>query len=90
MGGYQRVGPNPNQAGDMLAQRLGPEVSARLREALLGQLVSEWMTTLTPEQFAVMAFRTTAPNARLRVVLEYEDEAGYRWRRPDDGQPVRL
>ncbi|PQM45651.1 hypothetical protein [Mycobacterium talmoniae] len=89
-GGFQRVGPNPNQMGDMIAQRLSPEVSARFREALLGQMVSEWMTTLTPEQFAVMAFRTTAPDARLRVVLEFEDEAGYRWRRPDDGQPRKI
>jgi hypothetical protein len=48
------------------------------------------MPTLTPGQFAVMAFQTTDSNARLRVVLEFEDEAGYRWRRPDDGQPVQI
>jgi hypothetical protein len=53
-------------------------------------LVREWMTTLMPGQFAVMAFQNTDPSARLRVVLEFEDEAGYRWRRPDDGQPVQM
>jgi hypothetical protein len=89
-GGLRRGGFNPNQASDIIAQQLGPEVSERLREAMLGQLVSEWITTLTPGQFSVMVFATTVPNARLRVVLEFEDEAGYRWRRPDDGQPVRI
>lgn len=90
MGGFPQAGVGPNQVGDMIAGSLGPEVSARFREALLGQLVSEWMPTLTPEQFAVMAFRTTESGVRLRVELEYEDEAGYQWRRPDNGQPVRV
>lgn len=90
MGGFPQAGVGPNQVGDMIAGSLGPEVSARVHEALLGQLVSEWMATLTPEQFAVMAFRTTKSGLRLRVELEYEDEAGYRWRRPDNGQPTRV
>ncbi|MGB9306134.1 MAG: hypothetical protein WCB92_21375 [Mycobacterium sp.] len=65
-------------------------MSDRFRDAMLGQLAREWMPTLTPGQFAMMAFKTIDRDARLRVVLEFEDEAGYRWRRPDDGQPVQI
>ncbi len=90
MGGFRPGGMNADQLRNVIDQRLGAEVSKRFREAMLGQLVREWMTTLTPGQFAVMAFQTTDHNARLRVVLEFEDEAGYRWRRPDDGQPIRI
>lgn len=90
MGGFQPGGLSGNQLSNMINQRLGPEVSERFRDAMLGQLVREWMTTLTPGQFAVMAFRTTRNDARLRVVLDFEDEAGYRWRRPDNDQPVRI
>lgn len=90
MGGFRPGGMNADQLRNVIDQRLGPEVSERFREAMLGQLVREWMTMLTPGQFAVMAFQTTDGNARLRVVFEFEDEAGYRWRRPDNGQPVRI
>jgi hypothetical protein len=81
---------NVDQLRAVIDQRLGQGVSERFRDAMLGQLAREWMPTLTPGQFAVMAFQTIDRNARLRVVLEFEDEAGYRWRRPDDGQPVRI
>ena len=57
---------------------------------MLGQLVSEWMTTLTPGQFAVMPFKTAASNYTLQVTIEYEDEAGYRWQRTDSSQPRRV
>lgn len=90
MGGFRPGGMSGDQLSSVINQRLGPEVSERFREAMLGQLVREWMTTLTPGQFAVMAFQTTRDDARLRVVLQFEDEAGYRWRRPDNGQPVRI
>jgi hypothetical protein len=90
MGGFRPGGMNADQLRNVIDQRLGPEVSERFREAMLGQLVREWMTTLTPSQFAVMAFQTNDRNARLRVVLEFEDEAGYRWRRPDNAQPIRI
>jgi hypothetical protein len=81
---------NADQLRGIIDQRLGPGVSERFRDAMLGQLAHEWMSTLTPGQFAVMAIQTTGRNVRLRVVVEFEDEAGYRWRRPDDGQPIRI
>jgi hypothetical protein len=88
--GGRAGGLNADQLRSVIDGRLGAGVSERFRDAMLGQLAREWMPTLTPGQFAVMAFKTVDRNARLRVVLEFEDEAGYRWRRPDDGQPVRI
>jgi hypothetical protein len=37
-----------NQSRRPVGQRLGAEVSERMREVMLGQLVREWMKTLTP------------------------------------------
>jgi hypothetical protein len=37
-----------------------------------------------------MAYATTDPKYKLRLTIEYEDEAGYQWRRTDSGQPERL
>ena len=88
--GGRAGGMNADQLRSVIDGRLGAGVSERFRDAMLGQLAREWMPTLTPGQFAVMAFQTADSNARLRVVLEFEDEAGYRWRRPDDGQPVQI
>jgi hypothetical protein len=87
-GGAARM--NADQLRAVIDQRLGQGASERFRDAMLGQLAREWMPTLTPGQFTMMAFRTTDRSLRLRVVVEFEDEAGYRWRRPDDGQPVRI
>jgi hypothetical protein len=44
-------------------------------------------TTLAPNQNAVLAYTTTDPNYRLRITIDYEDEAGYRWHRTDTSQP---
>jgi hypothetical protein len=51
-------------------RRLGAEVVERMREVMLGQLVREWMTTLTPGPFAVMAFKTANSTFTLRVAIE--------------------
>lgn len=90
MGMFGQAGMSTGQINSLIAQRLGPEVSERMREGMLGQLVSEWTATLTPGQFAVMAFKTAHSSYSLRVAIEYEDEAGYRWRRTDSSQPQRV
>ena len=52
----------------------GPQISGALQEALVGQLTSEWPNTLTPEQFAMMAFSITAPEAvGLRATITFTD-----------------
>jgi hypothetical protein len=61
-----------------------------LRDTLVGHFVTEWQRTLPPNQHAVMAYTTTKPDYTLRVTIEYEDEAGYQWRRTDTGQPKHL
>jgi hypothetical protein len=33
---------------------------------------------------------TTRPEYTLRVTVDYEDEAGYQWRRTEIGQPKRI
>jgi len=35
------------------------------------------------------AYTTTDPNYKLRITIDYEDEAGYQWRRTDTSQPRR-
>jgi hypothetical protein len=34
-------------------------------------------------------YTTADANLKLRVTIDYEDEAGYQWRRTDTGQPRR-
>jgi hypothetical protein len=36
-----------------------------------------------------MAYTTTDPNYELRITIDYEDKAGFQWRRTDAGQPTR-
>ena len=72
----------------MPGKKIGRQISGALQEALVGQLTSEWPNTLTPEQFAMMAFSITAPEAvGLRATITFTDEAGYRWERTDNQTP---
>jgi hypothetical protein len=80
---------NPNQMTRALEQQIGPQVRQQMQEAMSGQLMTEWPTTLAPNQPAIMAFQTTLPDGQLRIAIEYEDEAGYRWQRTGNGQPAR-
>lgn len=57
---------------------------------MVGHFSTEWQTTLGPNQSALMAYVTTDPNHKLCITIDYEDEAGYQWRRTDSGQPERL
>ena len=61
-----------------------------LRDAVVGHLATERQRTVPPNQYTVMAYRTTKPDYTLRVTIDYEDEAGYQWRRTDTGQPKLL
>lgn len=61
-----------------------------LRDALFGHFVTEWQRTVPPYQHTLMAYTTTDPGYTLRVTIDYEDEAGYRWRRTDTGPPIHM
>jgi hypothetical protein len=82
----------------MRAALLGPQEDGQLtsalrraiRDELAGHLVKRWPPTLPPNQYAVMAYTTTDPNFKLRITIDYEDEAGYQWRRTDTSQPRRI
>jgi hypothetical protein len=69
---------------------LVPTFKKAMRDALAGHLVKQWPHTLPPNQHTVMAYTTTKPDYTLRVTIDYEDEAGYQWRRTNTGQPQRL
>jgi hypothetical protein len=69
--------------------RRSPLSKQALRDALFGHFVTEWQRTLPPYRHTVMAYTTTKPEYTLRVTIDYEDEAGYQWRRTDTGQPRR-
>jgi hypothetical protein len=68
---------------------LEPAFKHAIRDALTGHIVKEWPRTLPPNQHAVMAYTTTNPDYEIRVTIDYEDEAGYLWRRTDTSQPRR-
>ncbi|MBV8177262.1 MAG: hypothetical protein JO045_00355 [Mycobacterium sp.] len=65
-------------------------VKQALRDAVVGHFATEWKPTLSPNQHTVMAYTTTKPDYTLRVTIDYEDEAGYQWRRTDTSQPERI
>jgi hypothetical protein len=67
-----------------------PAFGQALRDAVVGQFTTEWPSALPPSQHAVMAYTTTMPDHTLRVTIEYEDEAGFQWRRIDTGRPERI
>jgi hypothetical protein len=69
-------------------QELVPAFKHAVRDAMVGHFVNEWPRTVPPKH-AVMAYTTTDPNYKLRITINYEDEAGYQWRRTDTTQPRR-
>jgi hypothetical protein len=68
---------------------LVPAFKQAVRDAMVGHFVNEWPRTVPPNEHAVMAYTTTDPNYKLRITIDYEDEAGYQWRRTDTSQPRR-
>jgi hypothetical protein len=66
-----------------------PAFKQAVRDAMMGHFVKEWPRTVPPNEHAVMAYTTSGPNYKLRITIDYEDEAGYQWRRTDTSQPRR-
>jgi hypothetical protein len=60
-----------------------------IRDAVAVHFVNEWPRTIPPNHHAVMCYTTTDPTYKLRVTIDYEDEAGFQWRRTDTSQPRR-
>lgn len=93
-GGFQQSGYGAllqqYGAANQLANHLAPTVKQAMQEAMIGHFVTEWQRTLGPNQSALMAYTTADPNFRLRITIDYEDEAGYQWRRTDSSQPIRI
>jgi hypothetical protein len=69
--------------------QLMPALRGAVRDELAGHLVKRWPPALPPSQYAVMAYTTTNPTYELRITIDYEDQAGFQWRRVDANQPVR-
>lgn len=91
-GAFQQSGMGrmiPHAAAQQLTNQLAPAAKQAMQEAMVGHFVTEWQRTLGPNQSALMAYATTDPNLKLRITIDYEDEAGYQWRRVDSSQPVR-
>jgi hypothetical protein len=65
-------------------------VREAIRDALGVHFVNTWPGTLRPNQHVVMAYTTTDPSYELRITVEFEDEAGMRWRRTDAGHPRQV
>ncbi|HTX98024.1 MAG TPA: hypothetical protein VME67_26270 [Mycobacterium sp.] len=77
-------------ASEQRSSLLPPTFKQALRDALVGHFATAWDRTLSPNQHAVMAYRTTKPDYTLRVTVDYEDQAGYQRRRTDSSQPERI
>ena len=91
-GGFQRSGYGsmiPPGTAQHISDRIAPTVKHAMQEAMVGQFVKEWRTILPPNEHAVMAYTTTDPSYRLRITIDYEDEAGFTWQRTDVSQPRR-
>ena len=71
------------------ASDMVPVLKQAIRDTLAGHLVKRWPRVLSPNQYAVMAYTTTDPSYELRMTIDYEDEAGYQWRRTDTSPPKR-
>jgi hypothetical protein len=70
--------------------QLPPALKHALRDALVGHFAAGWQRILPPSQRTVMAYTTTKPEYTLRITLDYEDEAGFLWRRTDTSRPTRM
>lgn len=66
-----------------------PSLGKAVRDAMTGHFVDQWPNKLQPYTHALMTYATTDPDYTVRVTVDYEDEAGYQWRRTDTGQPRR-
>lgn len=73
-----------------LATRLSPTLKRALRNALIGHLTTEWQRLLPPNHHTVMAYIAAKPEYTLRVIIDYEDDAGYQWQRTDISSPRRM
>ena len=69
--------------------QLVPAFKQAICDTMVGRFVKEWPRTLAPNQHAMMAYTTDDPNYKLRITIDYEDGAGYQWRRTDTSQPRR-
>ncbi len=78
-----------NQMKNAMAQQIKPQVSAALRQAMIGQIQSEWPPSLGPGASTSVAYRATRSGLRLRIGIRFEDEAGYVWNRINTDQPTR-
>ncbi|HEX7823654.1 MAG TPA: hypothetical protein VF477_02005 [Mycobacterium sp.] len=66
-----------------------PTLGQAIRDGMAGHFVDEWPPKLQPYQHALMTYVVNDPDHELRVTVDYEDEAGYQWRRSDTGKPRR-
>jgi len=78
-----------NQMKSAMAQQIKPQVSAALRQAMIGQIQSEWPPSLGPGASTSVAYRAARPGLRLVIGIRFEDEAGYVWNRINTDQPTR-
>ena len=90
-GQFESLRDGPHQPGDrhQPGSDLVPVLKQAIRDTLAGHLVKRWPRTLSPNQYAVMAYTTTDLSYELRITIDYEDEDGYQWRRTDTTQPTR-
>lgn len=60
-----------------------------IRDAVAVHFVNGWPRSLAPNHHAVMFYVTSEAGYKLRITVDYEDEAGFQWSRTDGGQPIR-
>lgn len=92
MGGIGMGYGQPSAADQMkhaMARQITPQVSAALRQAMIGQIQSEWPPSLGPGASTSVAYRATRTGLRLHIGIRFEDEAGYVWNRVNTDQPTR-
>lgn len=73
-----------------IANQIGPQISQKMRQAMLGQLMKNWPNSLGPGGEVSVAYRVSRPDLRLSIAIGFEDEAGYLWFRVNTDQPVQV
>jgi hypothetical protein len=90
-GMYGGQGPSyRDQYKNLIAQQVGPQISERMRQAMMGQLQKNWPPSLGPGGETAVAYRATRPGLHMRIAIGFEDEAGYLWYRVNTDQPKQV
>ena len=82
--------PNKAQTEAAIKKQFGPQLNEKLQDVVSAAISGDWPATLAPEQSETRVYVATDAKCELRVAIQYEDSAGFLWKRTDRGKPERV